>query len=45
MNFVDDLIYLPVNSIVIACSTKKLQFFKGGGAWEGASDGGMKAQE
>lgn len=45
MNFVHDLISLPVNPIVVACSAKELQFFKGGGAWERASDGWVKAQE
>lgn len=44
-NIVHDLIYVPVNPIVIACSTKELQFFKGGGAREGASNGWVKAQE
>lgn len=45
MNFVHDLTSLPVNPIVIACSTEELQFLKGGGAWEGARDGWVKAQE
>lgn len=44
-NVVNDLMSLPVNPIVIACSTKELEFFEGGGAWEGASNGWVKAQE
>lgn len=44
-NVVNDLMSLPVNPVVITCSTKELEFFKGGGAWEGAGNGWVEAQE
>ena len=36
---------VPVNSIVIVCSTEELNLLKGGGAGEGAGDCWMEAQE
>lgn len=36
---------VPVNPIVIVCSTEKLDLLKGGGAGEGAGDCWVEAQE
>lgn len=36
---------LPVNPIVIVCSTEKLDLLKSGGAREGAGDCWVEAQE